>query len=382
MNTLPPSSQKADVRPISFVLDDGGSTSSVDLVIRPEELTRTDPSRVNVQQTLGGSAWADNFGPGLGQITLSGHTGWRPREGSFLDGEARFRKLNDTVFTEWHKKSQSAALAGRDPNSVQLIFADALDNFSVAVVPNSFTLRRSRSRPLLCQYQIVMTIIDTEIDGLGFLSFGGTSLGKTVEELGLDSLTASVNRITSYITGVKHAIDSTLVAPVQKFMNQTTRLYGAVRGAISAGTSIAGSLINIARMTAQAGVNIFRTLAAVTSIPSVARATLMQVAGAYSNILCVLSNALRKRKYIQDYSDLYGSSNCSSTSGGRPQSPLAGQNPFFIVTPTKESLPVSVSASAQASMATLANADPVLSPMPTATLAVEVGNVANGMVVT
>lgn len=379
---MPPSSQKADVRPISFVLDDNGATTAVDLVIRPEELARTDPSRVSVQQTLGGTSWADNFGPGLGQITISGHTGWRTREGSFLDGEARFRKLNDTVFTQWHEKRKTAALAGRDPDSVQLIFADALDNFSVSVVPTTFTLRRSRSRPLLCQYQIAMTIVNTDIDQFGYLSFGGVNISKTVEELGLDSLTASVDRITSYLTGIKKSVDATLVSPVQRFMNQTARLYGAVRKAITAGTSIAGSLISVARMTAQAGVNIFRTLAAVGGIPSLARATLMQVAGAYSNILCVLSNALRKRKYIQDYSDLYGSSNCSSTSGGRPLSPLSGQNPFYSVNPTKEALPVSVSTSAQTSLSTLANADPVLSPMSTASLGVAVSNVANGLVVT
>jgi hypothetical protein len=383
MNLSPPSTQKAEFRPISFVLDDGGATTSVDLVIRPEDLTRSDPSRVSVQQTLGASAWADNFGPGLPQITISGHTGWRRTESDSDDGVARFQKLNDLVFTQWHEKRKEAAKSGSDPDNIQLIFSDALDGFSVVVVPMGFTLRRSRSRPLLCQYQISMTVVNSAIDQLGYLSFAGSSSSASVtESLGLDSLTASVNRITSMLTSAKNFINGTMLTPVQKFMTQTARLYSAVHSAISAGTQIAGSLISIAKTTAQAGINIFRTLAAVASIPTIVRSQLMQVAAAYSNILCVLSNALRKQKYIQDYSDLYGSSNCSSTSGGRPLSTLSGVNPFYSVVPTGAALPVSVTTTAQKGLVTLANSDPVLSPLSTTSLGNAIRDVSSGLVVT
>ena len=61
-----PTSQKAGVRPISFVLVDGnaGTTVSISLSIRPEDLTRTEPTTATAQRTLGG-AWVDNFGPGM-----------------------------------------------------------------------------------------------------------------------------------------------------------------------------------------------------------------------------------------------------------------------------------------------------------------------------
>src|SRR5277367_3573779 len=79
----PPPSQKVGSAPISFIFIDGSipapNTWTLNLVIRPEELTRTDPSRMTVQQTLGG-AWADDFGPGLGSINISGTTGWRMNE--------------------------------------------------------------------------------------------------------------------------------------------------------------------------------------------------------------------------------------------------------------------------------------------------------------
>src|SRR3546814_1488395 len=95
-------------------------------------------------------------------------------------------------------------------------------------------------------------------------------------------------------------------------------------------------------MTAQAGVNLFRTVAAVANLPSQIRSRLMQVAGAYSNIYCVLRNALRQQLFYEDYNPLFGASNCSSTSGGRPISSLAGKNPFYSVVPTQRPLPVSM----------------------------------------
>ena len=380
MNLSPPSSQKAGARPISFALDGGGPLSFVDLVVRPEDLTRVDPSRLSVQQTLGPSAWVDNFGAGLARITISGHTGWRRIEGVQGDGLERFIDLKDRVFTHWHSRRNAQASAGMDPDAVRLIFSDALDGFSEIVAPDNFTLRRSKSRPLLAQYQISLTVV-SENGKTGYLDFGGLLGGGATEALGLDSLTASVNRITDMLGKVKGFINGTLLGPVTKFMQQTARLYAAVRGAISAGSDIAGALIGVARATAQAGINIFRTLAAVASIPSLVRNQLMQVAGAYSNILCVLGNALKQKRFIQDYSDLYGSSNCSSTAGGRPLSSLAGQNPFYTVVPTRQPLPVAVSVPAQQSLAALGGSDTVLAPMSMSALNVHVGTIASGMVV-
>lgn len=382
--TSPPSSQKAEYRPISFVLDDqasGAPPFGINLAIRPEDLTRSDPSRLNVQQTLGG-AWADNFGPGVPQITISGHTGWRRGAADGLDGETRFMQLYEQVFTGWHARRAAAVAAGQDPDLVQLVFADALDNFAVVVSPGNFVLRRSRSRPLLCQYQIAMTVLDQNIDQLAYLQYGGGLLdADMMEALGLDSLTNSINELTGLIGDVSNFVSGTLVAPVRGFMNQTARLYGAVRGAIAAGDGIAGQLISVAQSTAKAGINLFRTMAAVASIPGQVKARLMQVVGAYTNIWCVLNNSLRQKIYYPDYSPLFGSSNCSSTSGGRPSSQLSGQNPFYSVVPTQRALPVQINAAAQSGLTQLANADPVLAPMSTAALGGAVTNVATGMVV-
>src|ERR1035437_1247118 len=53
-----------------------GISNGHTLTVNPEDLTVTEPSRVAVQQTMGG-AWVDSFGPGLRTINISGVTGWR-----------------------------------------------------------------------------------------------------------------------------------------------------------------------------------------------------------------------------------------------------------------------------------------------------------------
>lgn len=384
-NLAPPSSQKAGERPISFLLDGqlGGSTF-LDLVIRPEDLVRVDPSRASVQQTLGG-AWADNFGPGLAQITINGHTGWRRTAGDSDDGLERFKKLKTNVFDEWHLRRAESIKSGMDPNDIRLIFSDALDGFSVVAAPMSFTLRRSKQSPLLARYQIALIVLDdtglvsSSIFGSG--SRDGLVDADMLEAAGLDSLTASVDRITSSVNSIKKLVDAKLVAPIASFMNQTARLYGSVRGLISAGAGVVGSVISAAQMTARAGVNLFRTLAAVASIPQQAKAALMSVAGAYSNILCVMRNALRQQIYFQDYSDLFGSSNCSSTAGGRPISSIAGENPFYKVVPTAGPSPVSISQPAQGALMSIASSDVALEPMSTPSLVSAMRTVADGMVV-
>lgn len=387
MNLPPPGSQKADVRPISFLLVDQNSSAdaispsrSVTLYVRPEELTRTDPSRINPQQTLGGTAWADNFGPGIAAIQISGNTGWRRSAGDIqIDGEERFRELKNQVFNSWHERRIEAMNAGNDPDRVQLVFADALDGFAVVVAPLSFTLRRSRSRPLLLQYQISMTVLDENIDQR--IAYPRSTPGSIadVQSSGLDSMLASINEIATYARDIQNYIDRTLAAPVANFMNQTGRVYRAVHDAISAGDAVAESLISVARMSAQAGLNIFRTAAAIANIPSHARMRLMEVAGAYTNVFCILRNAVDQQLFYPDYSPLFGASNCSSTSGGRPPSPLSGVNPFYYVNPTPGSPPVQITNEAQQSMLQLAASDIILSTLSVPQLRASVTTITEGL---
>lgn len=385
-----PSSQKADVRPISFVLDDqsnaGSQLVTVNLAVRPEDLSRTDSSRMSVQQTLGG-AWADSFGPGVPNISLSGHTGWRPAPtgGDGKDGAGRFEFLFSTVFTQWHTLRKNAVSAGKDPSLVKLVYADALDGIVSLVAPVTFSLKRSKQRPLLFQFQVSLTVLSDDIDALDYLTFNSVDPAtdkQALQSSGLDSLIASINDLTTYEQTIQNDVDSALVAPARAYLQQSIALYTAVNTAVTNGEQIAGQLVSVAQMTAQAGMNVFRCLSAVVNAPMQVKTDLMSIAGAFSNVFCVLGNALLQQQFYPDYEPLFGSSNCSSTSGGRPLSPLAGTNPFYAYMPSNDPLPVSLTDSARTSLQTMAANDVVLAPMSKSTIQAALTQVQAGMVVT
>lgn len=378
-----PSSQAAGVCPISFALDDPTDQDAgmrvVTLAIRPEDLSRQDPSRLAVQQTLGG-AWADNFGAGLAQITISGHTGWHrmtgtgretPGQTSNADGLERFQELRDTVFQTWHDRRALAANAGMDPNNIRLVFADGLHKRTSVVAPISFTLRRSRSRPLLAQYQIGLVELapdlTTGILGTTLPNVFDAALRGPLESAGLKSMLDAVNTITKYANEASHWIDTTIGAPVKAFMTQTAAIYSKVDTAVRSINGVADSLILVARNSARAGQNIFHSIAAIVNLPAQIKARVMDVAAAYRNVFCTLRNAIKTQQYYDDFSNLYGASNCSSTAGGASLSQFRGTNTFSSIQQAVSSA-VQVSTAGNSALAVLASADVVLSPMSPASM--------------
>lgn len=379
MTLSPAKSQKAEERPISFILDSrGGATDEVTLFIRPEEMTRTHTSRTSVNQTLGG-AWIDSFGEGLETTTLSGTLGWRAGQDG-KDGGDRLIAMRQKTYNEWHSLRQSAVDRGDDPNDVKLRFVDVLNEYSAVIAPLTFEIRRSKSRPLLASYRISFISVGKSgapgaisglLGGLGALA-GGT------QSLGLDSLFSSLNEINSAIDRARNFVDKTILAPVQNFMRLSTRVFTAVHDTIKNGMSLADPFINVANGIAQTGLNVFRTIASVANIPAQIKSQLMNVAGAYSNIFCVLKNALRKTATYEDYNPLYGASNCSSTAGGMPPSQYTGQNPFFAVSETSSSR-VGVSAGASAAISNLARRDIVVDPLSMPTIASSLSDLNAGV---
>lgn len=161
-----PTSQKD--RQISFGLWSGGALQSNYVMnIRPEELTVDEPTRVNVTQTLGG-AWADIFGLGIATVNIQGHTGWRGSSGSSFgtsfdlgkDGEAYFHALRNDIFRGFFAAGTAAIAAGRNPGVIECLFTDTLNSMVMSVVPTNFQLRRHKSRPLLLQYKMTLTVLD------------------------------------------------------------------------------------------------------------------------------------------------------------------------------------------------------------------------------
>jgi hypothetical protein len=103
-----------------------------------------------------------------------------------------------------------------------------------------------------------------------------------------------------------------------------------------------------------------------------------QLAAAFENAFCVMTNAFLDLLQFPDYTDLYGASVCSSTSGGSPLSPLRGQNAWELIVPAPVS-PVSVTAEAQSSIALFRNMDPALVPIPLSQMARQLSLIGSGV---
>jgi hypothetical protein len=380
--STPPSSQKASDTPISFSLFDFNVSSNpteVVLYVRPEELTRTDPSRTTVQQTLGG-AWGDEFGPGVPTVNISGNTGWMT-DSAAKDGIQRLIDLKSLVYDQWHAKRLAAYKNGGYPDLVVLMFTDVLDQFTSSVIPGQFVLRRSRTRPLLAQYQIPLTVTS---DALGAYSTPPASiLAGSAQALGLTSLLDSINSITSFMNGISSWISTNILAPVKAFVAIVSKVCTAVMGAVNSVLGIGKALMSVATTLVQCATKVFQTIAAVVNLPGQIMGQIMGIASAFTNIGCLLKNALTGQNIYQDYTPLFGASNCSSTAGGSPISAYSNSNAFESVVPMTSAAPgpVAITAPAQVSLAALAHMDPVLAPYTPAQLAAMVTAANNGMTV-
>jgi hypothetical protein len=361
-----PRSQTAKDRPIAFVLHDTANNAPQEihtLNIRPEDLTCNEPSRVSVQQTLGG-AFLDAWGPGVASVNIAGHTGWGAGNTSY-DGFEEFKKLHSKVFTQYHDLRAKVAAAGKDPNKVKLIFSDGLDDLTWEVAPQNFTLKRNKSRPLLSQYSIQMIKLAESVVEKPAKAPGAGGGADFLSMLGLPSLGQSIDSINSFANNIRGAVAAALgplKAGIDGLVKMTSSALAAVRGLVTAGInglrSIAGPVLDIAQGLCKVARNVMGIVSTIKGLPQAVKSLFMGVKSAFQNAFCLLRNAFKVGGFLPNYNSLYGASNCSSTSGGRPVAPYLNENVFTKLMPAAAS-PVSVTAAAQNSMNTLANADPL-----------------------
>lgn len=386
----PPSDQRAGVRPISFILDDVGNISApVTLRIRPEDLTRSESSRASVHQTLGRdvAGWVDNFGPGLPTVAISGSTGWRRGTFSGMDGAEAFEQLNRMVMRDYHDAKQSAIDAGIDPAAVKLLFVDSLDNFAYPVVPTQFVLRRSKSRPLLFQYSITLQALSDTVDRpiIIDLPFGGSpSNGLIALDRTIRVLEGYAPRIDAIVAGALPGLGAALGAvasSVASFVDASNKVFAYVndvlKGTMTESRTVTNQIIAIAQDLATVGVNTFRTVNNISVASSDLKAQLTAISAAYNELICLFKNSLKPKKVYEQYTGLYGASNCSSTTGGNPISRYEGQNVMELMQPARS--PVTISSDALASIKLVQNTDFVLNPMSATELGRSAATIASGV---
>lgn len=357
---MAPPSQR--YRQVGFYLEGGnGQDVKLDLAIRPEDLTVSEPSRLVVQQTLGG-AWADSFDRGLVTINLSGTLGWR---GSLLlSGEDAFAQLRETVFLSWHARRKEAIAAGDDPNTVRLTFIDTLDSLTYIVAPQQFTLRRSKSSPLLMRYQLRLVALDDADAPSSLIDKIIAALSNPLRWLaGVTGLGGVLTTLQGYLStglalyGAATAAVTGFMSTITSVLGMVTNIAGNVRGEFS---GVNGDLLTAARELCQAGANALSALATEPGLPDFLLLPARRLPSLLTEADCTMANSFSLGRSFTSYEDLLGASNCSSTGGGLPPSPyvVAGTNPFEDFFPVEASL-IGVSGTATAALQSL-QIDPLL----------------------
>ncbi|MDA3869003.1 MAG: hypothetical protein PF589_03460, partial [Gammaproteobacteria bacterium] len=337
-----PSSQKN--KPITFLLWDtqkAASLAQASFVIRPEELTRNSPSRNNATQTLDG-AWVDGQGEGLETLTLAGHTGWRGTKS--MDGQELFQQLYKTVYKAWHLRRAESAKAGRDPDFIELIFADQLNNMAVVVSPDQFQLRRHKTRPLLSQFNISMTVLREasesalkQIDPITGAINNPRGRYKATQA----SMSGTIKEQQEWSIKVDSALGFSMSGVATDVLNASTELLTAVTEQVNAASGYIDATLAPLMYTAmsfeQSARNMFQIMAAPAGLATQLKGELMAIASTFNDAYCLLLNGYGMLSRFPDFSDLFGASTCSTTGGGRPVSPRAGENPFLAMYPLENS---------------------------------------------
>jgi hypothetical protein len=354
-----PPSQKH--RAIGFVLSGGGDADvSLDLTIRPEDLTYSEPTRLTVQQTLGG-AWADCFGEGVATLTLAGHLGWRGGHG--LSGEAAFAALRATIYQGWNDRVQAAVNNGIDPATITLTYHDALDGLSLVVAPMNFTLRRNKQQPLLMKYQTQLIVLNQAAAPTSGSDPVTSALGNPQKwQSGVSALANTTASITSGAAAVAKSVGS-IAGQVGSLIKTGAGVLGAV-GSLANSlkgdfTQAESAVLSVGSAVAKAAANGFAALAANDAMAILTRAPLMQAASDWNDAYATISNAFNVQVTYPTYAALAGAGGGSQFSGGGDPSQYVvdSENPWNDVVPFNTSQ-VSVSPAALAAMQTLSG-DPL-----------------------
>jgi len=375
--------QKAEARPISFILHNlatGASPVELKLVIRPEDLSVPYQSRITANQTMGG-VWLDDFGRGVPSVSLSGHTGWGA--GARKNGFEAYKALHNLIFKEWHIQRASALRHGLDADDVKLIYADHLDDITWVMAPNTFLLKRNKSRPLLSQYQISLLWLSDDVsDTVEALDELNRSRSTNTNEMAAASLQVSLVKINEARASGMTASLGSAQREYDNLLTLTSTTLESVNTSLATGLSVMEatnrSVFDVATRLTKAVLNITNTLISTIAFPQIMMARFLRLASSLRNAYCLLSNVLSQQQTIPNYAGLYGSSNCSSTAGGSPVSIYDTANPFSAIQPNIQPASM-ISGAASNALSGAGGIDPVLNPITTDDASRLMGTVNSGV---
>jgi len=203
--------------------------------------------------------------------------------------------------------------------------------------------------------------------------------------LGVASLGDSIGLINGLAPQLAQFFDAAVVAPFQSAFAVASTAVNSVISAIGVGAQGLGAvpapLLAVAIDIALSNRNALFNYGALSTLATLGFFQAAQLALAFENIYCVLLNAIQELLDYPNYADLYGSSVCSSTSGGSPLSTLRGENAWSLVFPIPVPPLVAVTPDAQSAMARFKSIDPVLAPISLSEMQSRLASIGTGVTI-
>lgn len=273
--------------------------------INPEEFSVNYHHRVQVVQTLG-DPFIDEFGIGVPTLNMKGTTGWRTRPNiQNIDGHEAFKKLRRDFINKYFELRLDRHNNNQDPDDIMLVVVNSVDDLAYQVVPVDFRLLRSKSRPLLYQYDLAFKVV-LDLSDLSKAQ-APNNTNKIQSENWLDALqtrvTPLVEKVTSFTAPVCQAVGIFLEETVEILVAAKTGV-GDVASLIHGVTSTIESVLDAVQDT-----DSFINNLALDGI--VELNCLISVIGEFN---CYLSSA-SSDFFIPDFSGVQGITDCAATHG-------------------------------------------------------------------
>jgi hypothetical protein len=132
----------------------------------PDDIVDTRPARSSVTPTRGGM-WLEDFGSGIREISLKGHTGFKKmrwvNSTEELDGKQLMERLAELIMV-YRQERVNRVNNGGNLRSLLMVFHYFMNNVNVIVHPMQFRILQSKSSPLLYSYEITFTVLGEYTD--------------------------------------------------------------------------------------------------------------------------------------------------------------------------------------------------------------------------
>lgn len=175
--------------------------------VNPESYKLKEPARFNITQTKTG-AYAEAFGPGIREITISGVTGFRNGTSNPEMGYRKFKEMRNIIRTMFMMNTDGK------PIDKYLNFYNFTDNDYFVCYPDTFDLDRSKNNPFLYRYNIHLWVIkimgEADTDEFGQIR-GGIGSPLNAMFVANTILSGGINKST-----MTNAVVNTAVSTVSK----------------------------------------------------------------------------------------------------------------------------------------------------------------------